>query len=127
MATNWDTYYAVLLSAVLALAIPGILSVASHILGRQKNLLRDQKLPEVQFPAAHGKVGSQMGQHLNIRANRSVSTAMLFVLLTLVLIPYSASQVTWATSLTILFVLSFLGLALLYAVRKGDLGWGDKK
>lgn len=127
MASNWDTYYAVLLSALLALIIPGALTILSRLLlGSRTN--NEQALPEVQFPQVIGSQKAKLnplGHRLNVRANRSINSAMLFILLTLLLVPYSATEINRNTALSIIVALSFLALALLYAVRKGDFNWTD--
>ena len=128
MASGWSVYYVVFLSALMGLVFPVVLGLASALVSpKDRRPYRNLKLsrPEVEPQA-----------RINTRIFLGANVATLLIALTLVLIPCVAGlggfirrepvedpAVPAALVVGILSIVAFLALGLLYATRKGDLGW----
>ncbi len=125
MASSWDSYYVVFLSAVFSLIIPLFLGALSFLLHRRKN--------EVYVPAQNlvGGRSNQtiLGQKMNVRFFLAANAALILIALALELIPCVTTLQTENREgllkgvISIVTIAGFAVLGLLYSVRKGDMGW----
>jgi len=125
MANSWDSYYVVFLSAILSLGIPMSLAVLSFLLFRRSR-------PNVPKPVEVSKFSSHrsiLGERINIRFFLASNAALVLIALALELIPcvvtlHSENREGLLKGLiAIITIAGFALLGLLYAVRKGDMGW----
>lgn len=130
MTRAWDTYYVIFLSGFLALAFPILLGILSWV-------IRGRKKRTDGVPIEATRVGQtetwKDGRKLNTRYFLAINVAIVLFGLSLVLIPMAASldgmvqggkkEEILKGLFGIVTVGGFLGLALFYASRKGDLGW----
>jgi hypothetical protein len=126
MMSSWDSYYIVFLSAILSLAVPGVLSLISFAF----------------FPGLRlGKAGSRvkslsspanrtiLGQRVNVRFFLAANAALVLIALALELIPSATTLQTenkdglFKGLIAIVSIATFSILGLLYSIRKGDMGW----
>jgi hypothetical protein len=116
------------LSAVLSLAIPGILAEVSHIFfgaESKKDFGRKNALAAV---SSHETV---LGQRINVRFFLAVNAALVLFGLALTLVPCATTvrgkdhQELLNGLVAIVSVAGFSILGLLYSVRKGDMSWVD--
>lgn len=129
-ANSWETYYIILLSALLSLSIPLGLFFISSILQRSKkktvtnvtsSFLKSEP-SDVAFP-----------EKINTRFFLAINVAVILLGLSLALVPIVSvfrsvvestdRQQLFRCILGILSLAFFLALGLFYASWKGDLGW----
>ncbi len=121
--SSWDSYYVVLISAVLSLMLPALLALISYICFPKKKVSVEP--PERVAQA----VQTICGQRVNIRFFLAANTAVVLITLVLVLIPcvttlQAESRDHLHTGLiSIVTISGFAALGLLYSIRKGDMGW----
>ena len=123
MASSWDSYYVVFLSAILSLCIPLLLGGFSLVfLPRKKNKLASN---------LHGGKPNQtvLGQRMNVRFFLAANAALVLITLALELIPCVTTLQTENREglikglISIITIAGFAVLGLLYSIRKGDMGW----
>ena len=127
MPSGWEVYYVVFLSAVLALAIPAILALVSAVIAQRGALPQDLPGSSLGVPEARD---TALGRRINTRFFLSANAALILITLALVLVPYASTlqaDVPKPTALrgliSIVTIVAFSSLGLLYAARKGDLNW----
>lgn len=122
MESGWEQYYILFLSALLALGVPFALLVISRL------VVRVTGRP---FRSSGRAVGAEWPTRMNTRYFLAVKVASLLMSLTLILVPLVTAfrslkeegLDSGMATVLILSILLYLGLALFYAARKGDLGW----
>jgi NADH:ubiquinone oxidoreductase subunit 3 (subunit A) len=125
MASSWDSYYVVFLSAILSLCIPLFVGGVSLLL-----LPRKSKKSSI-APHLRGGRPNQtvLGQRMNVRFFLAANAALVLIALALELIPCVTTLQTENREglikglISIITIAGFAVLGLLYAVRKGDMGW----
>jgi hypothetical protein len=133
MSSSWDSYSIIFLSAVFSLGIPLFLSGLSFLFrgfsggkGASAALGRGSS-PQVAFPIRLNQ--TLLGQRMNVRFFLAANAALILITLGLELIPCVTTLQTNAPEdllkglLAIISLAGFAVLGLLYAVRKGDMGW----
>ncbi len=126
MMSSWDSYYVVFLSALLSLAVPGILSLISFAFFPKTPAVRPGKF--VGFPSGP-RSRTVLGQRVNVRFFLAVNAALVLIALALELIPSATTLQTENRDgllkglVAIVSIATFSVLGLLYSVRKGDMGW----
>lgn len=138
MPSNWDVYFVLLLSALLALSIPlGLAAISLFIPKAQSPVESSGAHPETQKLELSLSSGSSkaktrvfIGEKINSRFFLGVNAALILIILSLTLIPsVSVIQGGIETELVLKGILAvvsisvFSVLGLLYSVRKGDLSW----
>ncbi len=131
MATGWETYFVIFVSAVVALLVPLLLWALSRFLA-----FKEENVRKIELPGADLKVqrspDTVFGLKINTRFFLGANIALVLVTLGLFLVPYAgvlgdragqALGVRVKGLISVLSVLTFAGIGLLYAVRKGDLDW----
>lgn len=125
MASSWDSYYVVFLSAIFSLSIPALLALISFIFFSKHKRVQ-KKAPPVD---ASSKNRTILGQRVNVRFFLAANASLVLMALALELIPCAitlqgANQEGLLKGLiAILSLAIFSILGLLYAIRKGDMGW----
>lgn len=144
-ASGWEIYYRVLLAAGVSLLLPWGLWLVSRAIQRKAPPTGSDGERSPQGTRKHGGlfpawterpqafVADELAQRLNTRFFLAANTALALVALVLTLVPsvvlLSASRRELVQSdgikvLVLILALSvFLLVGLLYATRKGDLGW----
>jgi len=125
MASSWDSYYVVFLSAILSLSIPMLLALISFFLFPKRKRNQSQRFPI----EASAKNKTILGQRINVRFFIAANGSLVLMTLALALIPcavtlqqdQSDGSLKGVLAVISLSVFSILGL--LYAIRKGDMGW----
>jgi len=125
MASSWDSYYVVFLSAILSLCIPLLLGGGSFLC-----LLRKGKKNRL-VSGLHGGRPNQtiLGQRMNVRFFLAANAALVLITLALELIPCVTTLQTENREglikglISIITIAGFAVLGLLYSIRKGDMGW----
>jgi hypothetical protein len=129
--SGWEVYYVVFLSAVLALGIPLALRLISSVF-TSKAPARPSKPEDAAFWKEKTRLAEprdQIGAKINTRFFLGTNAGLLLLTLALVLIPcVGAFHVvqegrSMRGLVSILSLTGLSALALLYAVRKGDLDW----
>lgn len=127
MPSSWNVYYVIFLSAVLALAIPAILALASYLVsaGKVKKKLNREVLDEI--PSVNETL---LGRRINARFFLGVNAALILITLILVIVPCAGqlqanhNKIGLLRALVaIITIAGFAALGLLYSVKKGDLSW----
>jgi NADH:ubiquinone oxidoreductase subunit 3 (subunit A) len=125
MASSWDSYYVVFLSAILSLSIPALLAVVSFIFFPKYKRVQKKPLP---FDASIQN-RTILGQRVNVRFFVAANASLVLMTLALELIPCATtlqednSEGLLKGLIAIISLASFSILGLLYAIRKGDMGW----
>lgn len=125
MTSSWDSYYVVFLSAILSLSIPMFLALISFIFFPKYRRVRKKGIPL----DTSAKNKTILGQRINVRFFIAANGALVLMALALELIPcaitlhqnHREGLLKGLIAVVSLSVFSILGL--LYAIRKGDLGW----
>jgi NADH:ubiquinone oxidoreductase subunit 3 (subunit A) len=126
MTSNWDSYYLVLLSALLSLSIPLFLAGISFVFSH-----RNQRKRSVSLQPAHPLEERPiiLGQRIHIQFFLAANAAVVLITIVLLLIPcvtvlQSGKQEFFLNGLlAIISISGFISIGLFYAVRKGDMGW----
>ncbi|MEO5969550.1 MAG: hypothetical protein ABIQ95_06450 [Bdellovibrionia bacterium] len=125
MASSWDSYYVVFLSAILSLCIPLLLGGFSLLF-----LPRRNKKNGLASNLQGGKPNQTvLGQRMNVRFFLAANAALVLITLALELIPCVTTLQTENREglikglISIITIAGFAVLGLLYSVRKGDMGW----
>ncbi len=133
MASGWETYYVLFLSAVFSLTMPMVLWAISWALKYRVEQARSIELPGSDLKV-HRRPDTILGKKINTRFFLAATTAVVLVTLGLFLVPYAGILSPGKTLsgehrirglIGVLSVVFFAALSLLYAVRKGDLDWLD--
>ncbi|MGZ3689703.1 MAG: hypothetical protein ACXWPM_02450 [Bdellovibrionota bacterium] len=125
MASGWDVYYVVFLSAVLSLVIPIALSAFSKIFSKGHAA---RKVPGPSMPKK-SLDHADLGERVNVRYFMAANAAMVLIALVLILLPCISTiqsgdhPALIRGILAVVSIAGFAALGLLYSVRKGDLGW----
>lgn len=131
MASGWETYYVLFLSAVFALTIPIAFWAISLALKYREEQSRHLELPGSDLKI-HRQPDTILGKRINTRFFLGATIALVLVTLGLFLVPYAgvlapgkemAKEDRLRGLLGVLSIVFFAGIALLYAARKGDLDW----
>ena len=125
MASSWDSYYVVFLSAILSLSIPMLLALISFL------LFPKRERPQTKGPLieASAKNKTILGQRVNVRFFIAANGSLVLMTFALALIPCAVtlqqdqSDGLLKGLLAVLSLSVFSILGLLYAIRKGDMGW----
>ena len=125
MASSWDSYYVVFLSAILSLCIPLLLGGFSLLfLPRKGKNVRP--VSDLQGGRPNRTV---LGQRMNVRFFLAANAALVLITLALELIPCVTTLQTDNREglikglISIITIAGFAVLGLLYSIRKGDMGW----
>jgi NADH:ubiquinone oxidoreductase subunit 3 (subunit A) len=127
MASTLNAYLILLSAALIALALPAFLWLASRSLRHSGDSTeRSRPLSQVSFPSDQ----TRLGLKLNSRFFLATSAALLLIALGLLVIPVSVTlradetrEVVEKGLIAILSVALIAGLGLFYAEKKGDLNW----
>ena len=125
MASSWDSYYVVFLSAILSLSIPALLALISFIFFSKHKRAQKRALA----PDASSKNRTILGQRVNVRFFLAANASLVLLALALEIVPcaitlHELNQEGLFKGLTAILSLAiFSMLGLLYAIRKGDMGW----
>ena len=138
MPSGWEIYYVVFLSAGLALGIPFVLWLLSRVFQwgidpaawNSGNAGKDSRNPPENPLLKLTENISSLGAKNNTRFFLAANVAVVLIALMIALIPsVSALKARTAPVLIlrglglIISTAGFAALGLLYAARKGDLGW----
>jgi NADH:ubiquinone oxidoreductase subunit 3 (subunit A) len=134
-SSGWDTYYIVFLSAILALAVPALMSALSWALDLKGSPAPD-KNREFQEKEATGLLERPHGtldHRMNTRFFLAANAALVIITLALALVPcistFAPNAVAGSTGssfkglIAVVSVATLAALGLLYSARKGDLSW----
>lgn len=133
MASGWETYYVLFLSAVFALTVPIALWAISWAMKYREEQGRNLELPGSDLKV-HRPPDTILGKKINTRFFLGATIALVLVTLGLFLVPYAGTlaagkglsmETRLRGLLGVLSIVFFSGIALLYAARKGDLDWLD--
>lgn len=125
MANNCESYYVVFLSAILSLGIPISLALLSFLIFKRRHPA-SHPMSEASKFASHRSV---LGERINIRFFLASNAALILIALALELIPcvitlHSENREGLLKGLVAIITIAGVALlGLLYAVRKGDMGW----
>jgi NADH:ubiquinone oxidoreductase subunit 3 (subunit A) len=131
VASGWEVYFVIFVSAVVAVVVPLLLGLAGRLLSYRGELERKIDLPGADLQVRRPS-DTHLGQRVNTRFFLGANLALIFVTLGLFLVPYSgvvgkAGQISDSVRLrglvSVLTVLTFSFVGLIYASRKGDLDW----
>ena len=128
MSSRWDQYFLIVLSALVAVIFPLLLSFMSRLFSsRMKPGIIDRSSL---FPP---RTTQPKLKKINLRFFTSVSLASVFLSLTLLLVPcvvtvrtlieHGESKEAGRVLLSIISVSGLLLLGVFYSVSKGDLNW----
>jgi len=129
MPSGWGVYYVVLLSAVLSLGIPATLSFVSFFVTprrkkREHSLLSAPTAPDL------SESEPEVGKRVNTRFFLAANAALILITFPLILVPCVGAlqpsedkSDSFLALVSILTLIGFSALGLLYAARKGDLNW----
>jgi NADH:ubiquinone oxidoreductase subunit 3 (subunit A) len=128
MATGWDAYYVILLAGFTAILLPFVLNGLSIVL----RPINRSPSAEVAVEKARPEILADR-QRVNTRFFIAINGAILLISLSVLLIPITAVIQNFIKEenffllsrgiVSLVVVSGFLGLALFYAFRKGDLSW----
>lgn len=131
MPSGWGVYYVVFLSALLALGIPAVLALLSHLVSTRRaggSKPGADAVLSAQQPIELDK--SSLGRRMNTRFFLSANASLVLITLGLVLIPCAGilQPETGRAGILrgLIAIVSIAGVAalgLLYSARKGDLNW----
>lgn len=128
-ARSWETYVVVLLSGFLSLLVPFCMAFLSRALRVTE---KRRTPPAFVVKGARDKQSSNvsaLGERMNFRFFLAVNASLALLGLVLLLIPIvgvfhaSAGSGRFMAGLGICSISALLGVALLYAGKKGDLSW----
>ena len=135
LPSGWETYYGVVFAALLSLGLPLGLSLLARLLSSKAGPGREgseRGLNAGLFDRGLRAVTPAIGQKLNTRFFLAALLAFALLASALLLIPCSTTlshqvasqdQSPLKALIAIVSIAGACSLALLYASRKGDLGW----
>ncbi len=133
MASGWEVYYVVFLSAGLAISIPFVLTLLSGLFfsGKRKKEEKTIKNPiKRQESKQENKNDTLFRKRLNIRFYLGLNASMILISLALMMVPFVGAFHPWfsnelrlGASFALISVSVFSFVGLLYSIKKGDLSW----